>query len=62
VGVAAVLLTIGVNNIAKSVYGWVAGGTRLGLLLLAFNLAAMAVAVAAYYLLPSLPLQSLATP
>jgi uncharacterized membrane protein (DUF4010 family) len=53
-GVAAVLLTIAVNNIAKSAYGWIAGGTKLGLLLLGFNLAAMAIAVVAYLLVPSL--------
>lgn len=51
-GVAAVLLTIGVNNAAKSIYGWVAGGTRLGLILLTLNMAAMAVAVAAWWFLP----------
>jgi uncharacterized membrane protein (DUF4010 family) len=53
-GVAAVLLTIGVNNAAKSAYAWMAGGARLGLLLLGLNMAAMAVAVAAWWLLPPL--------
>jgi uncharacterized membrane protein (DUF4010 family) len=53
-GVLAVLVTIGVNSIAKSAYAWVAGGARLGLMLLGLNLAAMAVAVATYLLLPSL--------
>ncbi len=61
-GVAAVLLTIVVNNLAKSAYGWVAGGARLGLLLLGFNLAAMLVAVAAYLLLPPLTMNMLAIP
>lgn len=55
-GVAAVLLTIGVNNAAKSIYGWVAGGTKLGLILLSLNMAAMAVAVAAWWFLPTVPL------
>jgi uncharacterized membrane protein (DUF4010 family) len=53
-GVAAVLIAIGVNNIAKSAYAWYAGGGRLGLLLLLLNLAAIAVAAFAYFLLPSL--------
>ena len=51
-GVGAILLTIGVNNLAKSVYGWISGGNRLGLLLLALNMAAIAVAVAAWWFLP----------
>jgi len=55
-GIAAVLLTIGVNNAAKSIYGWVAGGTKLGLILLSLNMAAMAVAVAAWWFLPTVPL------
>lgn len=55
-GVAAVLLTIGVNNAAKSIYGWVAGGAKLGLILLSLNMAAMAVAVAAWWFLPTVPL------
>lgn len=55
-GVGAILLTIGVNNLAKSIYGWVAGGNRLGLMLLALNMAAIAVAVAAWWFLPSLSL------
>ena len=53
-GVAAVLIAIAVNNIAKSAYAWYAGASRLGLLLLVFNLAAIAVAAAAFFLLPSL--------
>jgi uncharacterized membrane protein (DUF4010 family) len=53
-GVAAILIAIGVNNIAKSAYAWYAGGTRLGLLLLVLNLAAIAAAAVAYFLLPSL--------
>ena len=52
-GVAAVLIAIGVNNIAKSAYAWYAGGGRLGLMLLVLNLAAIAVAAFAYFLLPS---------
>ena len=53
-GVAAVLIAIAVNSIAKSAYAWYAGASRLGLLLLVFNLAAIAVAAAAFFLLPSL--------
>jgi uncharacterized membrane protein (DUF4010 family) len=53
-GKLAVLIAIAVNSIAKSVYAWYAGGKRLGLLLLVLNLAAIAVAAAAYFLLPSL--------
>ena len=53
-GVAAVLTAIAVNSVAKSAYAWYAGGGRLGLLLLVLNLAAIAVAVAAFFLLPSL--------
>ena len=53
-GVAAVLIAIGVNSIAKSAYAWYAGGGRLGLMLLVLNLAAIAVAAVAYFLLPSL--------
>jgi uncharacterized membrane protein (DUF4010 family) len=53
-GVAAVLIAIGVNSIAKSAYAWYAGGGRLGLLLLVLNLAAIAAAAFAYFLLPSL--------
>ena len=51
---AAVLTAIAVNSVAKSAYAWYAGGGRLGLLLLVLNLAAIAVAVAAFFLLPSL--------
>jgi uncharacterized membrane protein (DUF4010 family) len=54
-GVAAILIAIGVNTVAKSAYAGYAGGARLGLTLLCFHLAAMAVAAAAYLLLPSLP-------
>ncbi|WP_421694646.1 MgtC/SapB family protein [Aestuariivirga sp.] len=50
-GVAAILLAVGVNSAAKTIYAGVAGGLRLGLILLAFNLAAMAVAVASYLLI-----------
>lgn len=53
-GVAAVLIAIAVNSIAKSVYAWYAGGRQLGLLLLALNLATIALAGAAYSLLNSL--------
>lgn len=53
-GVQAVLLCIGVNTLAKSIYGWLAGGARLGVRLLAFNMTAMVVAVASYLLIPSL--------
>lgn len=52
-GVGAILLTVAVNNTAKSIYGWVAGGIKLGLMLLALNMAAMAVAVAAWWFLPA---------
>jgi uncharacterized membrane protein (DUF4010 family) len=55
-GIQAVLLCLGVNTVAKSIYGWMAGGSRLGLRLLAFNVAAMVVAVASYLLVPSLHL------
>lgn len=51
-GVAAILLTIGVNNLAKSIYGWISGGGRLGLMLFTLNMAAIAVAVAAWWMLP----------
>ena len=51
-GVAAVLLCIAVNNVAKAVYAWIAGGAKLGLSLFGFTLAAMAVAVAAWLLVP----------
>lgn len=53
-GTAAVLLTVGVNNAAKAAYAWMAGGARIGLILLGFNMAAMAVAIAAWLLLPTL--------
>ncbi len=53
-GVAAILLCIGVNTIAKSFYAGLAGGMRIGALLFGLNMAAMAVAVACYLLVPSL--------
>ena len=53
-GVGAILLTIGINNIAKSTYGWMAGGRQLGVMLFALNMAAIAVAVAAWWFLPPL--------
>ena len=53
-GVAAVLIAIAVNSIAKSAYAWYAGGGPLGLLLLVLNIAAIAAAAIAYVLLPSL--------
>jgi uncharacterized membrane protein (DUF4010 family) len=52
-GVAAILLTLAVNSLAKSVYAGIAGGGSLGLRLFLLNAAAMAVAVAAYLLLPA---------
>jgi uncharacterized membrane protein (DUF4010 family) len=54
VSVAAVLVAIGVNSIAKSAYAWSAGGRRLGIMLLGLNIATILVAAAAYFLLPSL--------
>jgi uncharacterized membrane protein (DUF4010 family) len=53
-GVAAVLVAVTVNNAAKAVYAWIEGGAKLGVILLGFNMAAMAVAAASYVLLPSL--------
>ncbi len=53
-GVAAILLAIGVNSAAKAVYAGVAGGMKLGVTLFLLNMAAMAVAVASYLLVPSL--------
>lgn len=53
-GVAAILLAIGVNSAAKAVYAGIAGGVKLGLTLFLLNMAAMAVAVACYLLVPSL--------
>ena len=53
-GVAAVLIAIAVNSIAKSAYAWYAGGSRLGLVLLVLNLATIAAAAVAFFLLPSL--------
>lgn len=52
-GVAAVLLCVGVNSLAKCAYAWIEGGARLGLVLVALNTAAMGVAVAAWRLLPA---------
>ena len=51
-GVAAILLAVGVNSAAKCIYAGLAGGMRLGIMLFVFNMAAMAVAVASYLLLP----------
>ncbi len=56
VGVGAVLLCIGINTIAKSFYAGVAGGTKIGITLFLFNMAAMVVAVIGYVLVPSLHL------
>lgn len=53
-GVAAILLCVGVNSVAKSIYAGIAGGMRIGVLLFALNMAAMTVAVASYLLVPSL--------
>ena len=53
-GVAAILLAIGVNSAAKAIYAGVAGGMKLGLTLFLLNMAAMAVAVVSYLLVPSL--------
>jgi uncharacterized membrane protein (DUF4010 family) len=55
-GVGAILLTIGVNNLAKSIYGWITGGNRLGVMLFTLNMAAIAVAVAAWWFVPPLSL------
>lgn len=55
-GAVAVLTAVGVNSIAKAVYAWIAGGARIGLVLLAFNLAAIVAAAAAYILLPVMTL------
>ena len=52
-GVAAILLAIGVNSAAKAVYAGIAGGMRLGMTLFLLNMAAMAVAVFSYLLVPS---------
>ncbi len=49
--VDAILLTVAVNTVAKTVYAWVVGGTRLGSILLAQNAATMAVAAGARFLL-----------
>lgn len=53
IGVAAILLTLGVNSAAKAVYAGIAGGMKLGLTLFLLNMVAMAVAVASYLLIPS---------
>lgn len=52
-GVAAILLAVGVNSAAKSVYAGIAGGMKLGFTLFLLNMAAMTVAVASYLLIPS---------
>ena len=52
-GVAPILLAVGVNSAAKSIYAGIAGGMRLGLTLFLLNMAAMTVAVASYLLIPS---------
>ena len=52
-GVAAILLAVGVNSAAKAVYAGIAGGAKLGITLFLLNMAAMAVAVASYILVPS---------
>ena len=46
----AVMLTVAVNTIAKSVYGWMAGGARLGLILLGGNVLMLAAGAAALIL------------
>lgn len=53
VGIAAILLTLAVNSAAKAVYAGIAGGSKLGITLFLLNMAAMAVAVACYLLIPS---------
>ncbi len=53
IGVAAILLTLGVNSAAKAVYAGIAGGMKLGLTLFLLSMVAMAVAVASYLLIPS---------
>jgi uncharacterized membrane protein (DUF4010 family) len=55
-GVAAVLLAIGINTVAKAVYAGIAGGLRLGLTLLVLNLLAMGLAAAGWLFLPPLTL------
>ena len=50
---AAVLIATAVNSTAKSAYGWYVGGSRRGLPLLVLNLAAIAVAAVACFLLSS---------
>lgn len=52
-GIAAILLTLGVNSAAKAVYAGIAGGMKLGITLFLLNMAAMAVAVASFLLVPS---------
>lgn len=39
----AILLTVAVNSIAKAIYAWIAGGAKLGLMLLAATAAAIVV-------------------
>jgi uncharacterized membrane protein (DUF4010 family) len=48
---SAILLTVAVNTVAKSVYAWVAGGMRLGLVLLAQNAVTIAMAGLVFYVL-----------
>lgn len=49
----AILIAVGVNTIAKSVYAWYAGGTRLGIILLVQNIITVGVAVLVMSLLSS---------
>lgn len=51
VAVNAILLAVGVNTLAKTVYAGMAGGSRLGLLLLLVNTPVLAMAVAVRFLL-----------
>ena len=51
VAVNAILLAAGVNTLAKTVYAGMAGGSRLGLLLLLINTPVLAVAAAVRFLL-----------
>ena len=50
---AAILLCIGVNSVAKAVYAGIAGGARLGFTLFLLNMAAMAVAIVSYLVVPA---------
>ena len=51
VAASAILLTVAVNTVAKSIYAGVAGGFKLGALLLAQNAAMIAVALGVRHLL-----------